>query len=882
MASTARTPATAGDGELPAFARGSELVATAWALALDAYRAHGGGDVAADVEHAAITARLLHDAGADEATVATAVLHDLIEDTGIDRGAIARRVGEEIARRVEALTEDRALEDYAARKAELRRRGIAAGREVAAVMAADKLARATRAAGGRLRPERLRHYQATLAALREAYPDLPLLGPLREAIDRLRPADPTGGEDHGDPAQYLNRELSWLDFNERVLELAADPRVPLLERVAFSAIYSSNLDEFFMVRVAGVHDQLAAGVDGTAPDGIAPDALLRAIAARVRALGARQAALWRDELQPALAAHGIRVAAWEELDEEERAALRLRFEREVFPALTPLAVGPAQPFPYISNLSLSLAVLVRDPAADQTRFARVKVPKEVLPRFLPLPESGTLVPMESVIAAHLPRLFRGMEIVAHAVFRVTRDADFTVSDEADDLLEAVEAQLRRRRFGEVVRLEVGAGIDPALRRRLTAELGLDERDVHEVDGLLDHADLWQLVRLPGHRELRHRPWTPVVPAGFAEDGKPADLFAAIARRDRLVHHPYDAFSTVEQFVEQAVADPDVLAIKQTVYRTSDDSPLVPALIRAVERGKQAVCLVELTARFDERANIGWARALEQAGVHVTFGMPGLKTHAKAVLVVRREGDGVRHYAHVGTGNYHAGTAHLYTDFGLFTADEEITGEIAELFNQLTGYARPEGYAHVLVAPLNLRERVVAEIDATIAAHRAGAPARIAMKMNALVDPACIRALYRAARAGVPVELNVRGPCCLRPGVPGLSETIRVVSIVGRFLEHSRIYAFARGDEHVVFIGSADLMPRNLDTRVELVVPVRDAAARAQVLDTLERCLADTENAWELQHDGRWRRRRARPGDERRGVHAELMRIHRARAARVEA
>jgi polyphosphate kinase len=881
MASTARTAPTS--SELPAFARGSELISTAWTLAIDTYRAHGDGNVAADVEHAAITARLLHDAGEDDATVATAVLHDLIEDTGIDRAVIAKRLNEEIARRVDALTEDPELEEYAQRKAELRRRGIGAGREVAVVMAADKLARATRAAGGRLRPEKLRHYQATLEELRDAFPDLPMLGPLGEAIERLRPADPTKGvEEVADPSLFINRELSWLDFNERVLQLAEDPHVPLLERVKFSAIYSSNLDEFFMVRVAGVHDQVEAGIDARSADGMPPDELLRAIGARVRTLGERQSAGYRGQLLPALAEHGIRIVDWEALDEDERAVLRERFEREVFPALTPLAVGPAQPFPYISNLSLSLAVLVRDPETDQTRFARVKVPKEGLPRFMPLRERGAFVPLESVIAAHLEQLFRGMEIVAHGVFRVTRDADFTVSDEADDLLEAVEAQLRRRRFGEVVRLEVSAGIDPRLRSRLTAELSVGENDVYEVDGLLDYVDLWQIVKQPGHRELRDAPWTPVMPPAFVEDGKPADLFEAMNRGDLLVHHPYDSFSTVEQFVQQAVADPDVLAIKQTVYRTSDDSPLVPALIRAAERGKQAVCLVELKARFDERANITWARSLEQAGVHVTFGMPGLKTHAKAVLVVRREGDGVRHYAHVGTGNYHAGTAHLYTDFGLFTADEAITGEIAEMFNQLTGYSRPEGYEHVLVAPLNMRERILEEIDATIAAHRAGQRARIAMKMNSLVDPACIRALYRASKAGVPVELNVRGQCCLRPGVSGVSENIRVVSVVGRFLEHSRIYAFERGDETALFTGSADLMPRNLDTRVELVVPVQDPAAREQMLDTLERSLADTENAWELQADGTWIHRRVKPGDERRDVQAELMRLHLARAEHVEA
>jgi polyphosphate kinase len=881
MSSTAGPAATA--SELPAFARDSDTIANAWALALDTYRSNGGGNVAADVEHAAITARLLHDAGGDDATIATAVLHDLIEDTGVDRGVIAERMGDEIARRVDALTERPQIDAYADRKAELRKRGIAAGRDVAAVMAADKLARATRAAGGRLRPEKLRHYQATLAQLRDAFPDLPLLQPLGEAIERLKPADASKIVETADPAHFINRELSWLDFNERVLQLAEDSHQPLLERAKFSAIYSSNLDEWFMVRVAGVHEKVDAGIEATSADGMPPPELLRAIGERVRELSARQSALYQQTLLPALAEHGIRIVDWESLDEDERQQVDARFEREVFPALTPLAVGPAQPFPYISNLSLSLAVLVRDPESDQTRFARVKVPKEGLPRFVQIGDGArTLVPMETVIAAHLDQLFRGMEIVTHAVFRVTRDADFTVSDEADDLLEAVEAELRRRRFGEVVRLEVSAGIDPLLRARLTADLSIEDSDVYEVEGLLDYADLWQVAKLPGFRELRDPPWTPVMPPEFVEDGKQKSLFSQIRDRDLLVHHPYDSFATVEQFVKQAVADPKVLAIKQTVYRTSDDSPLVPALIRAAERGKQAVGLVELKARFDERQNITWARALEQAGVHVTFGTPGLKTHAKAVLVVRREGNGVKHYAHVGTGNYHAGTAHLYTDFGLFTANDEITAEIAELFNQLTGYSKPEAFEHVLVAPTNLRERIVEQIDLTIAAHTPEQPGRIAMKMNSLVDPACIRALYRASQAGVRVDLNVRSACCLRPGVSGVSENIRVVSIVGRFLEHSRIYAFERGGETSVFIGSADLMPRNLDARVELVVPVLEVDAREQVIDSLERCLADTENAWDLQADGSWVHRRVKPGDERHDVQAELMRVHLARAEHVEA
>ena len=449
-----------------------------------------------------------------------------------------------------------------------------------------------------------------------------------------------------------------------------------------------------------------------------------------------------------------------------------------------------------------------------------------------------------------------MEIVDTAVFRVTRDADFTVSDEADDLLQAVEDELRRRRFGEVVRVEVEAGMSRDMREQLERALEAEPDDVFEIDGLLDLNDLWEIVKAPGFPELRDPPWTPVTqPRLQANESEQPDVMAAMREGDILVHHPYDSFSTsVERLVEEAVADPDVLAIKQTVYRTSDDSPLVPALIRAAERGKQAVCLVELKARFDERANITWARALEEAGVHVVYGLPSLKTHAKCILIIRREGDGVRNYVHVGTGNYHPTTARLYTDFGLLTCDERIGADVADMFNFLTGFGRPRRYRQVLIAPAHLRDGILAEIERTIDAHREGKHARIALKMNSLVDRRCIRALYEASQAGVPVDLNIRGICCLRPGVPGVSENIRVVSIVGRFLEHSRIFAFERGDTRTVYIGSADLMPRNLDTRVELLAPVRDEALRGDLLDTLERCFADDTNAWELDQDGTWTRR----------------------------
>jgi polyphosphate kinase len=464
------------------------------------------------------------------------------------------------------------------------------------------------------------------------------------------------------------------------------------------------------------------------------------------------------------------------------------------------------------------------------------------------------------------------------MFRVTRDADFTVSDEADDLLQAVEDELRRRRFGEVVRVEVGSGMSAEMRDQLTRALDVEEEDVFEVEGLLDLKDLWDVHAVPGFPELRDPPWTPVTqPRLQPDEDETPDVMAAMRKGDILLHHPYDSFATsVERLVEQAVADPQVLAIKMTVYRTSDDTPLVPALIRASERGKQAVCLVEIKARFDERANITWARAMEEAGVHVVYGLPALKTHAKCVLIIRREGDGVRHYVHIGTGNYHPKTARLYTDFGLLTTDDQTGADVADMFNFLTGFARPRRYRRVLIAPAHLRDGILAEIERTIEAHRNGQHARIAMKMNSLVDRRCIRALYEASQAGVPVDLNLRGICCLRPGVEGVSENIRVVSIVGRFLEHSRIYAFERGDTRTVYIGSADLMPRNLDTRVELLAPVRDGALRDDLLDTLERCFADDTHAWDLGQDGAWTRRRPE-GPEPRDVQRELMTGHAARA-----
>jgi polyphosphate kinase len=685
-----------------------------------------------------------------------------------------------------------------------------------------------------------------------------------------------------DPSLYINRELSWLDFNDRVLQLAEDDRLPLLERVKFCAIYTTNLDEYYMVRVAGLHDQIDAGVENPGQDGRTPSQTIALIRERVLGLGRRLTDCFEGELRGQLADHEIRLVGVRELDEERRAELAELFQRKIFPALTPLAVAPGRPFPYISNLSLSLAILVRDPLTDQTVFARVKVPTEILPRFVTLSRAGEpalLVPLEDVIAHHLDALFPGMEIVDYNVFRVTRDADLEVSDDAADLLQAVEDELRRRRFGEIVRVEVGADISERLLAELSGLLRVTDDEVYAVDGLLDMGALWQLVRLPGHGELRQEPLVGITDPRLLrhEDERP-DVLGAMREGDVLVHHPYVSFATsVERFVEQAVADPNVLAIKQTVYRTSDDSPLVPALIDATERGKQAVALVELKARFDEGMNIHWAKAMEEAGVHVVYGQPSLKTHAKCVLVVRREGDGVRNYVHIGTGNYHSATARLYTDFGLFTTDEQIGADVADMFNYLTGYGRPTHYRKVLIAPNQLRDGILEQIERTIEAHSDASPARITMKMNSLVDGRCIRALYRASQAGVQVELNVRGICCLRPGVAGVSENIRVVSIVGRLLEHSRVYAFERDGEHTIYISSADLMPRNLDHRVELAVPIASPEARAELLDTLQRAFADNQNSWELDGEGEWNRRKPAPGEEPRSLQVELAELYAARA-----
>jgi polyphosphate kinase len=701
------------------------------------------------------------------------------------------------------------------------------------------------------------------------------------AVARSAPpaTDDDGRVDLTDRSLYFNRELSWLDFNDRVLQLAEDPTVPLLERLKFCAIYEDNLDEFYMVRVAGLHDQVEAGMDARHADAIPPQQVIDRIRVRAIELRERLRECFEGDLTPALEEHGIRVIHLSDATDEERQELQSTFEGQVFPALTPLVIGRGRPFPYISNLSISLAVLLRNPDKDEEVAARVKVPKELLRRFVTIRDGNTFVPLEDIIAANLDQLFPGMEVVHHSLFRVTRDTDYDVSDEADDILQAVQDEVRRRRFGEVVRLEVSADMKPRLRRQLVEALKIEENQVYDVQGLLGMDDLNDVVAVPGHRELRYPSWQGVTPPQLqqGQTHREVDVFAAMREGDILVNHPFDSFATsVERFVRQAVEDPNVLAIKQTVYRTSADSPLVPGLIEATERGKQAVCLVELKARFDESANIGWAKSLEEAGVHVVYGIPGLKTHVKCILVARREGDGVRHYVHIGTGNYNPKTARLYTDVGLFTANRKIGSDIAEMFNYLTGYARPKNYRKVLVAPFTLRDGIVSEIDRTAEAHSADSPARIRLKMNSLLDASCIQALYRASQAGVKVELNVRGICALRPGVPGVSENIRVVSIVGRFLEHSRVYSFERKGERNIYIGSADLMPRNLYNRVELLAPVNDELLQDQLADVLERAFADNTSSWELGDDGGWSRLSSN-GEPPRNLQDELMALHSRRS-----
>ena len=680
------------------------------------------------------------------------------------------------------------------------------------------------------------------------------------------------------PKLLLNRELSWLAWNERVLALAADTSLPLLERARLCSFFSRNLDEFFMVRVAGLLEQVEAGVPVTSPDAQTPQQTLTQIRERVLQLTGRQTKLWKRDLSEALEETGISVGQIEDCTKQELDELKERFEREVFPLLTPLAVGPGQPFPYISGLSLSLGIFVRDPDSGEERFARVKVP-ELLPRFLSIGRRGLFLPLERVIRHFLGWLFPKMEILECCLFRVTRDADFELSDEADDLREAVESELRRRRFGDAVRVEITGSASSRMLERLKRGLGVTDEQVYLVQGLLDLSSVFELVGLD-RPDLKEDPWFPLTHPRFAGVTSPDELFAAISSDDILVHHPYHAFGTsFEAFVSSAAADEDTLGLKTTVYRTSGDSPLVPALIEAAEAGKQAVCLVELKARFDERRNIGWARALEEAGVHVVYGFPNLKIHAKTTLVVRREEGGLRRYAHIGTGNYHSVTARHYEDFGLFTADPDITADVADLFNFLTGFSRPTRFRKLLVAPFDLRERLIEKIRSAAAAAARGEHARIRIKVNNLTDDAIIDELYKASKKGAEVEIIARSICTLRPGVQGLSENIRVVSVLGRFLEHSRLFVFEAGDSSDYYLGSADLMPRNLDFRIEAVVPVEDARAQQEIKRALDTMVSSNVHAWALKPDGDWQRIRAKKGERARASQTLLMRSVRARQPR---
>ena len=652
--------------------------------------------------------------------------------------------------------------------------------------------------------------------------------------------------------RYLNRELSWLDFNARVLALAADTSLPLLERAKFLAIFSSNLDEFYMVRVAGLKRRDEMGLSVRSADGLSPREQLRRISERTQQIANRCAHVFLDSVRPALADEGILIVTWLELDDDERGRLSTYFHEQVFPVLTPLAVDPSHPFPFVSGLSLNLAITVKLPDDGGQHFARVKVPDNV-DRFVELDSrEGALrfLPMEELIAAFLPVLFPGLEIVEHHAFRITRNADFDVEEDRDeDLLQALERELARRRFGSPVRLEVADDMTENMLELLLRELDVNPGDVIEVPGLLDLSSLWQIYGVD-RPQLKDPPFVPATPPAFGERETPKSIFATLRDGDVLVHHPYDSFSTtVQRFIEQAAADPNVLAIKQTLYRTSGDSPIINALIDAAEAGKQVVALVEIKARFDEQANIKWARALEQAGVHVAYGLIGLKTHCKTALVVRREGSTIRRYCHIGTGNYNPKTARLYEDVGLLTAAPDIGADLTDLFNSLTGYSRKDSYRNLLVAPNGVRRGIIERIEREVAATRDGAEGRIRVKANALVDEQVIDALYRASQSGVRVEVVVRGICALRPGVTGFSENIVVRSILGRFLEHSRVIHFRAIDEF--WIGSADMMHRNLDRRVEVMAQVKDPRLKTQLDEVFDSTMNPATRCWELGADGNW-------------------------------
>ncbi|MGO4255642.1 RNA degradosome polyphosphate kinase [Marmoricola sp. RAF53] len=654
------------------------------------------------------------------------------------------------------------------------------------------------------------------------------------------------------PDRFLDRELSWLRFNQRVLELAENPELPLLERARFLAIFTSNLDEFFMVRVAGLKRRIVAGVAVRAASGLMPKEVLAQIWSESAVLMQRQAQVFREQIIPALADEGIELVRWDDLDREEQRVCKRIFKERVFPVLTPLAVDPAHPFPYISGLSLNLAVLVANPKTGKEHFARVKVP-QIFNRFIPL-GNQRFVPLEDVIAEHLKRLFPGMEVRAVHTFRVTRNEDLEVEeDDAENLLQALEKELLRRRFGPPVRLEVEESIDEHVLDLLVSELDISNEEVVRLPGPLDLRGLHDIADLD-RQDLKYEAFLPATHRLLApvESASPVDVFKAVSRSDVLLHHPYDSFSTsVQRFIEQAAADPHVLAIKQTLYRTSGDSPIIDALVDAAEAGKQVLVIVEIKARFDEQANIRWARKLEQAGCHVVYGLVGLKTHCKLAMAVREEADGIKRYTHIGTGNYNPKTARMYEDFGLLTTNEAIGEDVAHLFNNLSGWSRNASYEQLMVAPDSVRAGLIGRIRAEVANHRAGLPARIRIKANSIVDEALIDELYHASRAEVPIELLVRGICAVRPGVPGLSETIRVRSILGRFLEHSRIFWFENGGSPEAYIGSADMMHRNLDRRVEVLVKLPEPELVAQVGGVLDRAFDEHTAAWHLGADGSW-------------------------------
>jgi polyphosphate kinase len=700
-----------------------------------------------------------------------------------------------------------------------------------------------------------------------------------------KPAQPNLAQpDLTDPQYYFNRELSWLEFNDRVLHQAFDPRTLLLERLKFAAIFSANLDEFFMVRLSGLLEQVKAQVHTKTADGLSPKEQVAAIRAHLQPKLQEQHRLFEQVLRPQLTDHGIFLLDYGDLTTTQKQYCQDYFEAQLFPVLTPLSVDPSHPFPRLSNLSLNLGVVVTDPETGIQKFARVKVPSN-LPRFIGLPDDlngykektcvWVGVTLEEIIAHNLEYLFPGMSIQGHYLFRITRDADFPVrEDEADDLLLAIEEEISKRRLeGSVCRLEIQAGMPLNLRQGLVQELQVADEDIYELEGMLNLKDLFffQSMPLPA---LKDQPWKSVVPPRLKplhDSEMPGDIFSIIRQGDVMMHHPYESFSaSVQAFIAAAAADPQVLTIKMTLYRTSGDSPIVKALINAAENGKQVVALVELKARFDERNNIIWARRLEDAGVHVVYGVAGLKTHTKTTLVVRQEKDVIRRYVHIGTGNYNPKTSKLYTDIGLLSCQEALGADLTDLFNFLTGYSRQTAYRKLMVAPLTLRKGMVTLIKREIDHARQGQPAHIIAKMNSLVDPAMIGLLYEASQAGVEIQLIIRGICCLKPGLPGISDRIQVISIIGQFLEHARIFVFHNDGDKEYYIGSADWMTRNLDRRVEAVTPVEDPMLVKELKAILEIMLTDNYQAWDLQSDGSYVQRRPGPDEAIRNTHLQLM------------